>query len=141
MNGPGGSHSESETETKASLMDINGDGIADYVTSEGVKLGYGTEFEGGTGSFNSKKVAKSESSTVNISLGTDMFSSKLFFKDDQSAKELTYGVRPSPSLSLSLSTGTNYSTGSFMDINGDGLVVNMRQMPSTNNKMTISKNS
>jgi RHS repeat-associated protein len=132
MNGSasgGGSRADSTGRQRAGLVDLNGDGLPDYVESSSVKLYLGRErgFEALPG-FTEFEVNKSETATrgVSMSLGTGGGAS--------GKKNIDTGSYTA-AVNIGLGGGLNYSVSMteteqmLQDMNGDGLPDKVIKLP------------
>ncbi|MBO7638444.1 MAG: hypothetical protein J6S91_05645, partial [Treponema sp.] len=135
-NGIGGSEFSGKNETTATMMDINADGIPDYVHYDEkiekivVYLGKGTEYEkafdyewkiisSGSVSGNSGNI----SSGINISTPGN---------DNSTAQDITGGASFSYDLGGCVSVSTSVQDFMLMDMNGDGLADAVRYAENQN---------
>ncbi|MEE3314144.1 MAG: toxin TcdB middle/N-terminal domain-containing protein [Treponema sp.] len=119
-NGIGGSTFGGTNETSASLIDINADGIADYVDGGTVHLGKGNGyeefFEYGWKNISEGAVTGHSS---NLSIGNSL---PLGGTSGSSAQDISGGVSVSGDVGGCLSISSSVQKRMLMDVNGDGLV-------------------
>ena len=109
------SASKSENSQKYGFIDINGDGLSDYVNCGKVFLNLGgNKFK----EFQTEHQISNLGEGANLSVGLSINPANLFFS--QAFPQLSSYA--TPTLSLSDTSSATISTVSYNDINGDGLV-------------------
>lgn len=127
--GGGNSNSQTDSEQGSGLLDINGDGITDYIGSGNVLLGLGKEYEA-TNSFKSIRNLQTSTNKTNGNSGT-----------------LSPSLGFSRGISFSISTGVGFSYSSsktdvnmmYLDVNGDGLPDRVERQDQ--DKLSVAYNS
>ena len=127
--GLGDSNSKTDSEQESGLMDINGDGITDYIGRGSVLLGLGKEYEA-TNSFKSIGNLQNSQNKTNGNSGT-----------------LSPSLGFSRGISFSISTGVGFSYSSsktdvnmmYLDVNGDGLPDRVERQDQ--DKLSVAYNS
>ena len=116
---------------ESGLIDINGDGLNDYITESSVLYGFGNQFANyDKNQFTTENISKSsiEASAFSLSLGTGYGSSDSNItpytqdEDGNPTNSSYIGCSGTISVSGSSSSSDIYTTSMFLDINGDGLV-------------------
>ncbi|MCL1812607.1 MAG: hypothetical protein FWG29_03705, partial [Treponema sp.] len=120
--GGGGNWSNGTTTQERGLIDINGDGLPDFIDGGSVLLNIGSEFEGGYAWGQSYLGSgKTVSNGISISLGAWRSA------DPGSAREAKAGGSVSMSGSLTVSDSHTAATETLLDINGNGLPDKVRK--------------
>ena len=124
-NGISGSSFEGENETTATLMDINADGITDYVHYDSeekinsVYLGTGDDFKKGAFEYGFKRTSKG---SVSGNSGSFSVGNSLPIAGGKSSSSQNISAGVSGDVGVSVSTSSSVQDFMLMDVNGDGLV-------------------
>ncbi|MBO7638741.1 MAG: hypothetical protein J6S91_07165, partial [Treponema sp.] len=140
-NGFGESTFKGENETTATMLDINADGIPDYVyydeneEASVVYLSKGTEYEKAFEyGWNSISKGKVSGNSGNISSGINISTPG---NDNSTAQDITGGASFSYDLGGCVSVSTSVQEFMLMDMNGDGLADAVRYVEDQKDKNNI----
>ncbi len=129
-NGIGDTNSSGTSEMIHGFIDINGDGLNDYIKGNSILYGVGNQFANyNKNQFTTENISKSsiEASAFSLSLGTGYGSSDSNItpytqdEDGNPTNSSYIGCSGTISVSGSESSSDTYTTSMFLDINGDGL--------------------
>ncbi len=111
----GSTWAEGSSKEKSGFIDINGDGLPDFISDGNVRMNHGSGFTESLTFGNTGNINESENYALSANMSVPIGNSS----DNSQSKSLKTGANISAGVSLS--TSSSNTTKAFIDLNGDGL--------------------